>query len=158
MEEEDQDEEKEEWIPTCRIISKKEQYELDRQRQKQKVQAKKNSGEASTKTVELSWAIDGNDLAHRMKKVVEFLNEGRKVEVVLAKKKGGRKATGEECEGVVARILETVEGVKGAKVGKAMEGKVGGVLTLFFEGVKEKDKVAEGKKKDGKVEKAAVAE
>lgn len=132
-----------EWIPTCRIVSKKEQYEQEKAKQKSKVQAKKNSAD-NVKTIELNWAIDGNDLGHRMRRVEEFLSEGRRVEVVLAKRKGGRKATIDECEGVVDKILETVEAVEGAKQLKKMEGKLAGVATLFFEGPK---KVAEKEKR-----------
>ncbi|KAF1345672.1 hypothetical protein BDV97DRAFT_358806 [Delphinella strobiligena] len=75
-----------------------------------------------------------------MRRVEEFLREGRRVEVLLAKRKGGRRATEGECRGVVDRILETVEGVEGARQVKEMEGKLAGLVTLFFEGPK---KVAE---------------
>lgn len=138
------------WVPTCRIVSKKEQYEQDKQKQKQRVAAKKNSAD-NVKTLELNWAIDSNDLGHKLKRVEEFLGQGRKVEVVLAKKKGGKKANLEECESVVARIVETAEGVEGAKQLKKMEGKLGGVATLFFEGPKKvAEKVVEKEKEKEK--------
>ena len=125
----------EEWIPTCRVVSKKEIYEQERVKRDQKVAARKNSAD-NAKTIELNWAIAEGDLAHRMKRVEEFLGQGRKVEVVLAKRKGGRKASVEECEGLVGRIQDVVGRVEGAKVGKSMEGKLGGVATLFLEGSK----------------------
>ena len=116
-------------------MSKKEIYEQERVKRDQKVAARKNSAD-NAKTIELNWAIAEGDLAHRMKRVEEFLGQGRKVEVVLAKRKGGRKASVEECEGLVGRIQDVVGRVEGAKVGKSMEGKLGGVATLFLEGSK----------------------
>lgn len=127
---------RDEWIPTCRVLSKKDMYEADKARAKAKTVAKKN-GTDTGKKIELNWAIDANDLGHRLKRLDEFLRDGKKVEVVLAKKKRSRKASPDECQGVVDRILATVKGIEGAKVGKPMEGKIGMVATLFFEGVKE---------------------
>ncbi|KAL1305608.1 hypothetical protein AAFC00_007209 [Neodothiora populina] len=129
-------EEAEEWIPTCRIISKKDQYLAEKARRKQQTLVKKASGEANTKIIELSWAIDSNDLSHRLKRVKEFLEDGKRVEVVIAKKKGGRKATPEECQGVVQKVKEAVEAIECAKTLKDMEGKMGLTATMFFEGVK----------------------
>ena len=103
---------------------------------KEAAKAKKKENLDSVKTLELNWAIDANDLGHRLKKMEDFLSEGRKVEIVLARKKQGRKATVEECEDVLRRIKETVEAVKGAKETQALEGKLGGVATLSLEGAK----------------------
>ena len=86
------------------------------------------------KTLELNWAIDGNDLGHRMKSVAGFLEEGRKIEIVLARKKKGRRATGEECREVIKRIGETVEGVDGAKEVQELTGEVGGLATIVLQG------------------------
>lgn len=124
-----------EWIPVCKIVSKKEQYQAEKAR-KERSKSSKMATTDSVKTLELNWAIDLNDLGHRMKRVEEFLAEGRKVEIVLAKKKQGRVASMEECQEVLRRIKETVEGVKGAKEVKAMEGPVGGLATLLLEGPK----------------------
>lgn len=122
------------YVPTCKIISKKESYEQNKKKKKQAA-AKGKAGEAAMKTLELNWAIDGNDLGHRLRRVGEFLEEGRRVELVLAAKKAGRKASEEECNSVLQKIRETVEGVKGAKEAK-MDGKVGGFATLVLEGSK----------------------
>ncbi|GAB7354205.1 hypothetical protein MBLNU459_g4752t1 [Dothideomycetes sp. NU459] len=139
---------------TCRLVSKKEQYELDKARQKARGAARRSSAEANAKTLELNWAIDEHDLGHRCRRVREFLEGGRRVEVVFARKKGGRRATGEECEEAVRKIVEAALSVPGAKQAKKMEGKLGAVATLFFEGPKkvaekEKGKIAEEEK--GKV-------
>lgn len=122
----------EEWIPTCKLIDKKEAYEQEKQKKKQH-QAKVAS--EGSKTLELSWAIDTNDLGHRMKRMQEFLATGKKVEILLARKKGGRKATHEECEALLEKLVEAAEAVK-AKELKTFEGKLGHIGSLTFEGPK----------------------
>ena len=122
-------------IPVCKVISKKEMYEQDRRKKTQaKEKAKESAKVGSVKTLELNWAIDGNDLGHRLERVAEFLGEGRRVEIVLAAKKRGRKASTAECEGVLKRIEGVAEEVRGASVLKALEGKVGGFGTMVLQG------------------------
>lgn len=122
-------------LPVCKIINKKDAYTKQRQQKDDAKERKKVADkEKSVKTLELNWAMDTNDLGHRLSKVEEFLRDGRRVEVVLASKKRGRKASVEECKEVLRRIREVVGGVEGAKEGKGMEGKVGGFATLFFQG------------------------
>ncbi|SMR46019.1 unnamed protein product [Zymoseptoria tritici ST99CH_1A5] len=124
-------------IPVCKIISKRQEYEKAKQRKAaSKEQRKQNfkSSEQGMKTLELNWAIDQNDLGHRLEKLKQFLEEGRRVEVVLAGKKKGRKATREECEALLARIGTAVGEVQGAKEKGDMEGKIGGVAKLVYLG------------------------
>lgn len=122
-------------LPVCKIIDKKEAYTRQKQmkedaKEKKKVEEKSRS----VKTLELNWAMDPNDLGHRLNKVEEFLRDGRRVEVILASKKRGRKASVEECQGVLKKIREVVSAVDGAKEAKSMEGKVGAFATLYFQG------------------------
>ena len=122
-------------LPVCKIVSKKEEYEREKRlKQDAKDKKKAEAASKSTKTLELNWAVDQNDLGHRLDKMSEFLAEGRKVEIILASKKKGRKATPAECQDVLKRIRETVDGVSGAKEAKSMEGKLGGFATMFFLG------------------------
>lgn len=125
----------EEWIPICKLMDKKEQYLKDKAKADQKKAAKKSSAD-TLKTLELNWAIDLNDLGHRMKRMKEFLEEGRKVDIVLARKKGGRVASVEDCNALLQKIREQAESVQGAKELKALEGKLGGFATLSYEGPK----------------------
>ena len=122
-------------IPVCKIVSKKDYH---KQQEKRKADAKEkrraSALTSSVKTLELNWAIDANDLSHRLNRAQEFLAEGRKVEIVLAAKKRGRKASPEECQGVLKRIRGVVGGVDGAKEERPMEGKLGGFSTLYFAG------------------------
>jgi len=121
--------------PVCKIVSKKEEYAAEKRRKDQQKEIKQAAAkERSVKTLELNWAIDGNDLAHRLEKVRAFLEEGRKVEIVLAAKKRGRKASKEECEEVLEKIRGVADGVTGAKEAKPMEGAVGGFATMVWQG------------------------
>lgn len=121
-------------IPLCKIVNKKEQYDHQRQRKEaSKEQKKKSAAAASVKTLELNWAIDPNDLGHRLDKVRQFLGEGRKVEVVLASKKKGRKATAAECNGLLENIRKAANEAAAREVGP-MEGKLGGFTVLRFQG------------------------
>ena len=126
------------FIPVCKIVSKKSIYEADKKRREARKVGAGNSAksvEAGSKTLELNWAIDqGNDLTHRLERVEAFLREGRRVEVVLAAKKRGRKASLGECEGVLRRIREAVGRVEGAGEVRGLEGKVGGVASLVVQG------------------------
>ena len=119
--------------PVCKIIDK----QSVRAAERAKAKPVKNA-QTTTKQLELNWAIGANDLAHRLKKMEEFLAQGRRVEVVLAGKKKGRVASGEEAEGVVARIRRRIAEVEGAKEWREGEGAVGGQMTLFFEGTARK--------------------
>ena len=116
-------------------MSKKDAFDAEKRKKSAQKEAKKAAAAAaSVKTLELNWAIDQNDLGHRLGKVEQFLGEGRKVEIVLAAKKAGRKATLGECEQVLQRIRRNVSAVEGGREVRAMEGKLGGVATLFFQG------------------------
>jgi translation initiation factor IF-3 len=123
-------------LPTCRLITKialREQHErkLDQARR----QAKGLSAGPMPKNLELNWAIAGGDLKHRLERLKEFLMDGRKVEVMLAPKRKGKKATEVEAESVLKAVRDVVKECKGAKEGKK-EGELGGVMTIVFEGKK----------------------
>ncbi|THW08361.1 hypothetical protein D6D25_07937 [Aureobasidium pullulans] len=53
-----------EWIPTCKLQDKKAAYEAEKAKKKT---AQVKQAAEGTKTLELNWAIDTNDLGHRMK-------------------------------------------------------------------------------------------
>ncbi|RFU30095.1 hypothetical protein B7463_g6250, partial [Scytalidium lignicola] len=114
--------------PICKIINKKAARQAEKARK-----AVKNPG-AVVKTIELNWAIDMNDLGHRLNKMKEFLSKGNKVELVLASKRKGRKASPEEADVVLGKIRTAISEVEGAKESKEMEGKILGHATLFIQG------------------------
>ena len=128
----------------CKIIDRAEARAAQKQRRKAKVK----SPEMTKKYLELNWAIDQNDLHHRLGKLRQFLMEGRRVEVFLAKKKKRmRDATPAEGRETLKKIEECVKALDGAKELRAMEGKFLERATLFYEGKRVKqqgDKADEG--------------
>jgi translation initiation factor IF-3 len=132
--------------PICKIMDKK------FLRDQEKSQRKSKTSAPTVKTIELNWAVDKNDLAHRLKKMKEFLRKGYKVEVVLAGKKKGRKATEEEAKDLVKKIKEAVAEVEGARENKPVEGKMLVQATYYFEGPKQKKKKEEVVVEGGKSE------
>ena len=89
------------------------------------------------KQLELNWAIDPNDLGHRLNKMQEFLEKGWRVEIILANKRRGRQASAEEAAAVIKRIRGIAKEVEGAKEWRSVDGKVLGQMTMFFEGSRE---------------------
>ncbi|KAI9860755.1 MAG: hypothetical protein M1813_005678 [Trichoglossum hirsutum] len=113
--------------PICKIVSRKEL------RDRERVKPVKNPANI-VKQLELNWAIDSNDLGHRLNKMREFLEKGMRVEVILANKRKGRKASAEEAAAVMRRIREKTAEVEGAKEWRSADGKVLGQMTMFLQG------------------------
>jgi translation initiation factor IF-3 len=89
-----------------------------------------------TKELELNWAIAAHDLSHKMRRLEEFLAKGMRVELLLARKKASRTASKEEGELLVEKVKEAVANVPGAIEYKKVDGSVGAVMRMFFEGPK----------------------
>lgn len=145
------------FIPVCKIVDKKESYDAEKRKLKAAKEAKKLSArtsETGMKTVELNWAIDKNDLGHRIEKMRGFLAEGRRVEVVLASKKRGRKASLEECQSVLERLRECMDTVDGAREVQKLEGKVGGFATMVFMGKPAKSILSDARESQKEVKEA----
>lgn len=119
--------------PICRIIAKKTLYESQKAKSKSKSSKKKENPSKIVKTLELNWAIDAHDLKHRLERVREFLEKGFRVDVVMAGKKKGRRASVEEAERLVRQVRALVEGC-GGREWKAMDGQAGGSAVLYAEG------------------------
>ncbi|KAI9827800.1 MAG: hypothetical protein M1832_004289 [Thelocarpon impressellum] len=117
--------------PVCKIVDKQEHRQVEKARGRQP----KNFNNV-VKQVEINWAIDANDLGHRLDRMEEFLGKGMRVEVVMAsKRKGkGRRATPEEAGAVLAKIRSRLKDLNGVRETKNMEGKILGNATLFYEG------------------------
>ncbi|KAH8599818.1 hypothetical protein B0O99DRAFT_480932, partial [Bisporella sp. PMI_857] len=118
--------------PICKILDKKEMYQREKAKKKS---SKFNSNPAATKkTIELNWALEKNDLNHRILRMKEFLAKGYKLEVGLAPKRRGKQATVEEAQELIKKIQKAVEEVEGSKQIQPMQGKLLGVAVLSFEG------------------------
>ncbi|KAE8352328.1 hypothetical protein BDV28DRAFT_135289 [Aspergillus coremiiformis] len=117
-------------LPICKVVNRQEMREHERAKAKAAHAAK-----TSTKQIELNWAIDAHDLSHRLKQLTAFLNKGRKVEIVLTKKKRKRAPTVEEVKHLMDSIFQTTKKANAMLV-KPMEGEPGKHLVLI---VKKKD-------------------
>ncbi|OJJ49840.1 hypothetical protein ASPZODRAFT_156877 [Penicilliopsis zonata CBS 506.65] len=106
--------------PVCKIVSKQAMREIERTKAKAAVTASKNS----VKQIELNWAIDAHDLAHRLKQLRTFLDKGRKVEIILTRKKGKRPPTADEVRNLMTRVMETTQEANAIPV-KPVEGEPG---------------------------------
>ncbi|KAL8635906.1 MAG: hypothetical protein Q9226_009308, partial [Calogaya cf. arnoldii] len=119
-------------IPVCKVIDKNSYRQVKMARVKPK-----KTASISTKEVEVNWNIAVHDLEHRLKKMREFLNDGRRVEVVFGKKRKGwmqrKGVTDGEARGLLEMIRDQAATVEGSKEWKEMEGQEGGELRIFFE-------------------------
>ncbi|KAI4148785.1 MAG: hypothetical protein L6R39_002690 [Caloplaca ligustica] len=140
-------------IPVCKAITKA-QY---RQAQAEKLRPKKDAS-ALVKEVDVNWAMSQNDLNHRLKRLKDFLDDGRRVEVAFGKRKRKgwmqrKDVTDEEANSIVKQVRRAVQEVEGAKEWKEMEGKVRGELVMFFEAKREKPEVKKKYEGEYKVKK-----
>ncbi|KAJ5166888.1 uncharacterized protein N7482_005669 [Penicillium canariense] len=110
--------------PVCKILNKMEA----KQHEKAKAKSAK-SAKVQTKQIELNWAIDAHDLSHRLKQLTNFLEKGRKVEVIMRRKKAKRSPTVDEIKQVIQSVLDTTREAGGTQV-KAMEGEPGKQVIL----------------------------
>lgn len=94
--------------------------------------------ERSTKIVELNWAIAPGDLEMKLNKARSFLEEGRKVDILIAPKRRKRAATKGEIDDLLKRMWETIESVEGVTQVSPSEGEVGGTMTYYFEKIGKK--------------------
>lgn len=123
----------EDGAPVVKAWSKEALVEEAEAREKEKAgKGGRKSEEAMMKTVEMHWGIAENDLGYRIGWMEGFLREGRRVEVVVAKKKGGRVPGVEGLAGLLGRVRAAAKGVEGTEEWKVMEGVVGEEVTLFF--------------------------
>ena len=133
--------------PICKIMNK------EAMRAAEKLKAKGARSSVVEKTIELNWAIGGNDLGHRLVKLKGFLEKGCRVDVVLGTKRKGRKASEEEAEELIEKVRKAVGEVEGTRESKPMDGQILGMLTLQFEGKRKK-----GKKDEEEADAEAVEE
>jgi len=116
----------------CRVVDTS--VEKEKAKAEKETALSEKQAAAQTKQLELSWAIASNDLSHKIKRLQEFLDKGARVEVLLARKKGGRTATPEEAEALIERVKEVAASVAGTTEYKKSDGLPGTRMTLFFEG------------------------
>ncbi|MCJ1232379.1 hypothetical protein MMC14_000331 [Varicellaria rhodocarpa] len=116
-------------IPICKIQDKIKVREAERAKDK----AARNAGAKKDKQLELGWGIGPNDLGHRLNKMKDFLEQGKRVEIIVGKKRRAREVGPDESAALLVRIRNRIERVEGAKEWKVMEGIPGDLVTIFVE-------------------------
>ncbi|PUU81450.1 hypothetical protein B9Z19DRAFT_1122075 [Tuber borchii] len=141
--------------PTCLLTSMA--HFLERERREAEAAAlallkRQKKPAITTRVLEFTWAISEHDLAHKMKKMGEFMQKGYRVEVIVGTRKGMPKVKAEQAKELIAKIRET--GIMFGKEWKKEDGALGAQFTLFFEGkAPVKPEGEEGKTKEGKKKK-----
>lgn len=107
--------------------------------------------QATMKQLEISWTIDRHDFEHKMRHLKRFLEEGRRVEILVAKKtKHRRDPSPDEATALMDGIRLVVAKVEGAVESRRPEGLMTKAMTMFFEGKrnhqKEKGRKGEGER------------
>ncbi|KAA8651891.1 hypothetical protein EYZ11_009469 [Aspergillus tanneri] len=111
--------------PVCKIVNRVAMRELERSKAKAAHAAK-----AANKQIELNWAIDAHDLDHRLKQLTTFLEKGRKVEVVLTRKRGKRAPTVEEIKHLMDSVISTIKEANAMQI-RPIEGEPGKHVVLI---------------------------
>lgn len=107
-------------VAICRIFTKQEAVEMEKPNSKESKPKQK-----SIKQLEFSWTIDANDLRHKLTRIKGFLEGGRRVELIIANRKGrrgakAREVTKEDRDKLVASIRAFAKGLDGVKEWKNM--------------------------------------
>lgn len=116
-------------IPLCKIFTKETLREMGRTATARLKEQKKAQG--SAKNLEFNWAAGPADLDRQLGQMVKFLGEGRRVDVLLARKKGSRKAEIEESRALLIKVRAAAAGCGAKEVAKA-DGEAGKRMTMAF--------------------------
>ncbi|KAI9671480.1 MAG: hypothetical protein M1831_004389 [Alyxoria varia] len=117
-------------VPVVKFVSRKELQESAQLHAK--VRSSTKAGGENLKELELSWAIDEGDLPYRLRKVEEWLREGKNVQVALFRKRRGNQADENESQKLVDSIVSAASAVGASLEGNAIEGSLGGDAVLRF--------------------------
>jgi translation initiation factor IF-3 len=114
----------------CRIMTIAELLKQKRDRERIQKEHKKSLKQSVPKQIELNWAISSNDLEHKLTQLKSFIEDGKKVEVVLASRKRQRLATPEEGKEVLRKVRQKLAEADAREI-KAMEGGEVGKHTML---------------------------
>lgn len=90
-------------VEICKLSQLREQF---REKQETIKKAESIQREKKPKQIELNWAIGEHDLELKLKQLEQFLNKGKRVELIMAPKRHARKATLQEAQTLLKKIRE----------------------------------------------------
>lgn len=115
----------------CKIVDKREAREFE----KNKARPIK-SLDSTKKILQLSWSTEDHDFQRKIELLGQFIAEGRRVTLLLEKKKKGRSAEPQDPMQAIAlidKLLDCVKGLEGAREYRQREGEVGKKMIFYFE-------------------------
>lgn len=89
--------------PICKVFNRQ---AVNEKAQRIRAHHKETKKRTEAKTLEINWAIDTHDLLVRFKKLKQFLAAGRRVDIILKRKRRGKK---QPTEGDINELLEKIK-------------------------------------------------
>ena len=87
------------------------------EREKQMREQQRNTKASKPKQIELNWAIAENDLNIKLRTMEEFLEKGKKVEIMLASRKRQKRASPDEAQLLLKNVRDRINDI-GAREAK----------------------------------------
>jgi translation initiation factor IF-3 len=124
-------------VAICRIMTVADLLKQKKEKERVQKEHKKSLKQSVPKQLELNWGIGSNDLEHKLTQLKDFIENGKKVEVVLASKKRQRQATPEEGVEVLRKVRAKLAEAGGKEIKEMQGGQVGRhtVLTMRKKGL-----------------------
>ena len=135
--------------PVCKVLPKEQVFNSDKQKAR-----KVKTAEDEKKQIELRWKMAEADLNHKMSALAQFLEQGRKVEILVVPKRKWDIIAEADSEAFIAVVRKRIALIPEAKETQPLSGTMGKMVTLYLEGPRQ-DK-AKGKEREN--EKMAVLE
>jgi translation initiation factor IF-3 len=110
-------------LPIVQIVTRQELVKRLHHQETVVRNQQRSQKEKKPKQLEMNWAISANDLMLKMKQMQEFLDKGKKVELLLANKRHQRKATPEEAEALLQTVRNKIEEFGAAEIAP-MDGEI----------------------------------
>ena len=117
-------------VPVVKIVSRKELQESAQLHAK--VRSSTKAGGENLKELEFSWTIEEGDLPYRLRKIEDWLRQGKNVQVALFRKKRGNQVNENEAQKLVDSMVGAASAVGASLEGNAIEGALGGDAVLRF--------------------------
>ena len=116
-------------VPVCKILPKEQVFKLEKQKAK-----RVKTADDEKKQIELSWKMAEGDLGHKMNALAQFLEQGRKVEIVIVPKKKRDIISEADSEAFLAVVRKRLRDMPGTKETQPLSGTMGKMVTLYYEG------------------------
>ena len=114
----------------CRIMTIADLLQQKEAKERTLKEQRRSSKQNVPKKIEINWAIGSNDLEHKLTQLKRFIQDGKKVEVVLANKRRQRRATPEEGRELLSKIRMKLAEADAEEIKEIQGGDVGQITIL----------------------------